>query len=156
MTVRRKYHRPCDWREWTFPWILKFSDTNSLQLLKFHSGWLHKCHQRELQEVRKEEIDELKEKIRELKSLKKLEAENKSADDLETNDVIIDQRKDSKYSSFKPKILFYISLLKRIYSILVYFEAIKSTKAKINRTLTRANSTDWNKTVSFESETKNL
>lgn len=120
------------------------------------SGWLHKCHQRELQEVRKEEIGELKEKIRELKSLKKLEAENKSADDLETNDVIIDQRKDLKYSSFKPKILFYISLLWRIYSILVYFEAIKSYKAKINRTLTRANSTDWNKTVSFESETKDL
>ena len=120
------------------------------------SGWLHKCHQRELQEVRKEEIGELKEKIRELKSLKKLEAENKSADDLETNDVIIDQRKDSKYSSFKPKILFlYIPPLADLqyFSVL---EAIKSTKAKINRTLTRANSTDWNKTVSFESETKDL
>ena len=56
---------------------------------------MSKCHQKELTDVRKEEIEELREKVRELKL-------NKPAisADLETNEVITDQRKDSELQYF--------------------------------------------------------
>merc|ERR1711935_1251425 len=39
-------------------------------------GWLHKCHKRELQEIRREEIDELRVKVVEMEEIQKKENEN--------------------------------------------------------------------------------
>ena len=43
---------------------------------------LHKCHKRELQEIRREEIDELREKVIEMEEMQKKQIENEKPVDM--------------------------------------------------------------------------
>lgn len=43
---------------------------------------LHKCHKRELQEIRREEIDELREKVIEMEEMQKKQNENEKTVDM--------------------------------------------------------------------------